>query len=85
MSKRLQVVLDDREMLEIKRAAKMHRVTVAAWVREALRTARSRVPETDAEQKTQVVRTAAKHEFPTADIDVMLAQIEQGYSVDTDQ
>lgn len=29
--------------------------------------------------KIEAVRSAAKHEFPTADIDTMLGEIEDGY------
>ncbi len=41
MRKRLQVLLDDAELREIKHAARAHRLTVAEWVRQALRAARS--------------------------------------------
>lgn len=41
MSKRLQVVLDKEEYAEIGRAAKQARLTVSAWVRQALREARA--------------------------------------------
>lgn len=38
---RLQVVLDEEELAEIKDAAARERLTVAAWVRQALRRARA--------------------------------------------
>ena len=31
------------------------------------------------DRKISVVRAAARHDFPTADIDRMLAEIERGY------
>ena len=37
MSKRLQVILDDAELREIQRIARRQRLTVAEWVRQALR------------------------------------------------
>lgn len=80
MSKRLQVLLDEAEMREIKRAAKLQRMTVAEWVRQALRAARRREPSTDARKKIEAVRTAARHSFPTGDVSQMLREIEQGYS-----
>jgi Arc/MetJ family transcription regulator len=40
MSKRLQVVMDDAEYNEIQEAADARRLTVSAWVRQTLRTAR---------------------------------------------
>lgn len=55
-------------------------MTVAEWVRRALRAAKSEEPGTDPDRKLQVLRAATAHSFPTADIDEMLEQIEQGYS-----
>lgn len=79
MSKRLQVLLEEPELKEIQRIAKRQRMTVAEWVRQTLRAARRSVPRSDAGRKLQVVRAAAEHSFPTADIDEMLRQIEHGY------
>ncbi|MBM4443183.1 MAG: antitoxin [Candidatus Rokubacteria bacterium] len=79
MSKRLQVVLDDAEWREIQRAARAQRLTVAAWVRAVLRAARRREPLGDSARKLDHIRTAARHAFPTADIDRMQAEIERGY------
>ena len=80
MSKRLQVLFDEAELREIQRAARVQRVTTAEWVRQALRTARRRDPLGDVEKKRAAIRTAARHRFPTADIDQMLAEIERGYT-----
>ena len=82
MSKRLQVILDDRELLEIQRAAGRERLTTAEWVRQALRAARRAAPRTDARKKLEVVRAAVLHAFPTGDIDQMLREIERGYAPD---
>ena len=79
MSKRLQVILDDAELTEIQRAARRERLTTAEWVRQALRAARRAAPRTEAKKKLEVVRAATGHAFPTADIDQMLREIEQGY------
>jgi hypothetical protein len=79
MAKRLQVIIQDREYREIQRAADAQRLSIAAWVRQALATARRREPVGDAGKKLDVVRAAARHSFPTADIDDMLAEIERGY------
>jgi hypothetical protein len=79
MSRRLQVILDDEEFAEIQRSARRSRMTTAEWVRQALRAARRTEPQGDAKRKLEVVRAAARHEFPTADIDRMLDEIEQGY------
>ncbi|HEX6314756.1 MAG TPA: hypothetical protein VFZ73_07850 [Gemmatimonadaceae bacterium] len=44
MSKRLQVLLEESELAEIRRAARLSRMTVAEWVRQALRRARREEP-----------------------------------------
>jgi len=80
MSKRLQVLLGESEFREIQRMARRHRMTVAEWVRQALRAARRREPLGEADKKLDVVRAASRHTFPTADIEQMLAEIERGYS-----
>jgi len=82
MSKRLQVILDDAEMRELQRIAHARRTTVAEWVRQALRSARRQEPGSDARKKLDVVRTAARHEYPTGDVGEMLAEIERGYVAD---
>ncbi len=79
MSKRLQVLLDEPELREIQRLARRQNLTVAEWVRQALRAARHSVPRSDTGKKLQVVRAAVEHSFPTADIDEMLEHIERGY------
>ena len=79
MSKRLQVVLDDKEMREIERAARLRNMTLSEWVRQSLRAARLANPVGDHNKKLQVVRAAAQHAFPTADIEQMLVEIESGY------
>ncbi len=79
MSKRLQVLFDEPELREIQRVARANRMTVAEWVRQALRAARARTPGTGAAKKLEVIRAAARHTFPTAEIDQMLAEVERGY------
>jgi hypothetical protein len=79
MSKRLQVLLPDREMSEIQRHARAERLTVGEWVRRTLREARMRKPGSDPESKLRAVRRAAEFAFPTADIENMLEEIESGY------
>ncbi len=79
MSKRLQVLLDEEELEEIRQTARGQRMTVAEWVRQALRAARQREPLGDAPRKLEVVRAAARHSFPAGEIDEMLAEIARGY------
>jgi hypothetical protein len=80
MTKRLQVLLDDAELRELQRAARAERMTVAEWVRQALRAARRRAPTGDPARKLAVIRAASRHDFPTADIGEMLREIERGYA-----
>ena len=79
MSQRLQVLLDEEEFAEIRRTARRHRMTVAEWVRQALREARREEPAGDPRRKLTAVRDAARHSYPTADIAQMLGEIERGY------
>ncbi|MGE5662705.1 MAG: antitoxin, partial [Deltaproteobacteria bacterium] len=80
--KRLQVILKDEEMRDLRRAAKGKKMTVSEWVRQALRSAGRREPKADVGKKLDVVRAAARHAFPAGDIERMLAEIERGYLSD---
>lgn len=79
MSTRLQVLLDESELKEIRRAARRRGMTVSEWVRGALREGRLVEPGTAARTKLDVVRAAAEHAFPVADVERMLEEIESGY------
>jgi hypothetical protein len=79
MSKRLQVLLGDPDYREIQRIARSRRMSVAEWVRQALASARRQEPNKDVAKKLEAVRAAVKHNGPTADIEVMLEEIERGY------
>ena len=80
MSKRLQVLLDEDELREIQRIARAKRMTVAEWVRQALRTAGESEPTRDATRKLDAVRSAYRHSFPSGDIEPMLEEIDRGYA-----
>jgi len=84
VAERLQVILQDPEYREIQRVARARRMSIAEWVRQALDLARRREPSKDIGKKLEVIRAAIKHNFPTADIDTMLAEIESGYSAGSD-
>ena len=71
--------MEESEMREIRRAARAVRVTVAEWVRQALRAARRGEPIGKIGKKIEVVRAAVRHAYPTADIDQMLREIEHAY------
>lgn len=80
MSKRLQVLVADDELLEIQRFARREQLTAGEWVRRTLRDARTRQPVNDAAAKLKAVRRAAGYSFPVSDIDQMLREIERGYN-----
>jgi len=82
MAKRLQVILQDPDYRDIRRAAHARQMSIAEWVRQALAHARRQEPLGNVEKKLAAIRAAVKHEFPTGDIDTILAEIEQGYLTD---
>ena len=82
MSERLQVILEAAELAEIRAVARRHRMTVAEWVRQALRAARRDEPAIDSKRKLLAVREAARGSYPAADIGQMLSEIEHGYVTD---
>ena len=56
-------------------------MTVAEWVRQELRKSR-REQARMVETKLRAVAEAARNEFPTADIDVMLGEIDAGRGIE---
>jgi hypothetical protein len=79
MAKRLQVILQDPDYREIQSMARSRSMSLAEWVRQALDLARRREPLGNTGKKLGAIRAAARHDFPTGDIDTMLAEIERGY------
>lgn len=82
MTQRLQVLLEDDEFAEIRRVAQRERMTVAEWVRQALRAARQDAPASDPRRKLSVVREAAQGGYPVGSLPSMLTEIESGYLLD---
>lgn len=80
----MQVPMDDAEYRDIQRFAREKKMTVAEWVRQALRAARLQEPRSRSEKRFDVVREAAGHSFPTGDIGQILSEIERGYLDDRD-
>jgi len=80
MAKRLQVILQDPDYREIQHMARSRQMSIAEWVRQALALARRREPMGGVGKKLEVIRAAAQHDYPVADIDGMLAEIERGYA-----
>ncbi len=55
-------------------------MTVAEWVRQALRRAKGDHPGV-VEAKLRAIDDASQHEYPTADIEDMLREIEAGQTI----
>ena len=85
MAKRLQVILKDPDYREVQRMARGRGLSIAEWVRQALELARRREPVGSLGKKLEVIRAAARHDYPTSDIEGMLAEIEKGYGMDSQQ
>ena len=79
--KRMQILIDEAEYRRIQRVARRNGMTLAEWVRQALRAAFRDEPLGSRDKKLAAVRVAASFEFPTADIDQMLDEISLGYEV----
>lgn len=77
--KRMQVLFEETEYRRIQDAARDRGLTLAEWVRQAVRSAYGSQPRGDRDRKLAAVRAAARHRFPTADIDDMLDEIARGY------
>ena len=75
MARRLQVLLDEAEYLEIRQAAERQGLSTAEWVRQSLRSAR-RAETEKVSAKLRAVADAAAHNFPTGEIEEMLGNVE---------
>ena len=92
MSKRLQVIVDDGEYRDLQRTARRHRLTVSEWVRRLIREASRLEPASGPDRggarggapwapwrKGGVGGRGTSAPLHTADIDLMLRDIERGY------
>lgn len=75
----MQVLLDEGDYRRFQRIARGRGMSLAEWVRQTLRTASRRESLGDRDKRLAAVRAAARHQFPTADIDQMLGEIARGY------
>lgn len=79
VSIRLQVLLPEKEVAEIRRLAEQENLSVGEWVRRTLRDARARQSLREPGLKLKALRKAAACSYPVADLDQMLGEIEKGY------
>lgn len=79
MSIRLQVLLDEEELEEIKKISGEERMTVSAWVRRAIQNEKKSHPQKAFRKKLAALNKAAEYHLPSGNIDEMIADIESGY------
>ena len=73
----LQVSLSEEDYCDLKAIASRHGQSVDDWARDALLKARNEQSHT-VESKLKAIAEAAKHSFPSGNIDDLLAEIEAG-------
>ena len=79
MSKRLQVILPDDEYRSLTNAAKNHDQSVSSFVRSSLKfSCRLPASKKTAEERLALIMRFAKYQGPTADIEHLLEEIEEG-------
>jgi len=79
MTKRLQILLSEAEFEQLRVTARTNDVSVGEWVRQAIRRSFGEPLIRPKQAKLVAVREALAHYAPTADIDQMNAEIEEGY------
>ncbi|MFQ5744972.1 MAG: antitoxin [Acidobacteriota bacterium] len=78
MSKRLQVIMADEELEQLRRCASHQGLTLSEWARRALRRARQNHIGPAPAQKVAALERALRLGHPTGDIEEILASIEEG-------
>jgi len=78
MSERLRVPFEEHELEEMRLCAGREGLSFSEWVRRTLHDAVVCAPAVGADCKLAVIRAAAVHEFPTADVNQMLDEIHRG-------
>jgi hypothetical protein len=71
--------MDDAEYAEIEAAADRDGETVSQWVRQSLRMVRDSQPKHTRSRKLAALRATTRYEFPTGDIEQLLAETQRGY------
>lgn len=79
MARTLHIELDEPEFCALASRAQEQELTPEELLRQMARGQEGTVHRRSAEEKRAALEAAAQHNFPTADIDRMLAEIEEGY------
>ena len=74
-----QVSLDDEEYAHLERIAARRNITVEQWIEEIIRRDRADYLSRSASIK-RVIEEAGRHQYPTADIEQILEEIDPGYN-----
>lgn len=83
MSKRLQVLIDEREYGKFAKQARTEGKSLGAWVRDSLRAICQQSVSSSPEAKMNRLREIAQRSsLPSSDIDSMLREVDQGYRDD---
>jgi hypothetical protein len=84
MSKRLQVVVGDADLVRYERTARAAGLTVSEWVRQALKASERKASSGDVDAKLAALRRGASYGTGEGEVDVdtMLKEIEAGYLAD---
>ena len=75
----MQVILDEEEYAEFQKIARNEHLTMAEWVRQALRSAKQQKTSISDRKKLSALDTAYACSFPSGDMDRIAAEIEAGY------
>ncbi len=79
MSVRLQVLLDEEELQEVRILAKEEKITVSSWVRRAIQHEKKERPGVALRKKLEIIQKLSKYNFPVHDYKDMAAEIDSGY------
>ncbi len=79
MSVRLQVLIDENELKEVRQLADQENLTVSAWVRRAIQNEKRERPGRVVRKKLQSIQSFSKYDFPVSDYSDMASEIESGY------
>jgi len=78
MSKRLQVLVPDKDLVRLRTAAKKRGVTMSDLVRDSIVTFLAQVRPRASQDRIASVMRFARFEGPTGDIEQILSEIESG-------
>lgn len=79
MSRRLQVLMPEEELMRLQSLARQNQLSLGEWVRRTLREAADEASVKPIDDKLEALRRATEYSFPTGDVEKMNQEIEMGY------